>query len=149
MYESESEQKHSDRWFSRLGILFVLAMILTLAYSAFQVANAATVNITWNHDQTTCADGSPGANCPTATFEVWQGTNAACDSATKVATGIGKDTRAHSLQNVLPGVKCWYVIAVGTTTGPSARSNVGTLTVPASPPKAPSITVTIAVSTSE
>lgn len=127
----------------RAGAYIGIVMLIGLHVS---MARAATVTITWTHDQTTCSDGSTvTADCPTTDFEIFQGSTETATDYVRVASAISATSRSHALLNVKPGRKCFYVSA--TSPGGPADSNRVCSSVPFLPPKSPFITSAIAITT--
>lgn len=108
-------------------------------------ASAGNVSFSWTFDTSataTCADGSPAAtNCPVTSFVLQQEINSVW---TALTPSLSPTLRAHTLQNVPGGRKCYRMVsnANGTLSVPS---NAVCVDVPASSPKAPLITISVAI----
>ena len=110
-------------------------------------AAAGNVKVNWQHDQTSCADGSAPTNCPTTGFEISEGTT---PQTLLVKGELEPTARTVTYQNIAAGQqRCYQLVAFS---GPlkirSVASNVACTTVPYLPAKAPqiiSVTVTITV----
>ncbi len=126
----------------RIAVVLVLLMLSTVASAA------GTVTLNWNFDTSataTCADGSPVAgNCPLTGFEIQEQIN----GIWTVKNGVAATSRTTSYANVSGGQHCYRVRANSNGTF-SLPSNESCITVPASAPKAPVITVTVSVAVPE
>lgn len=120
---------------------FICLILLTIC----GVANAGNVTITWQFDASstaTCVDGTPAAtNCPVQSFVVEQQTN---NIWTAKSPHLSGSLRSHTYTGIAAGRHCFRLKANSNGTL-SAASNEVCLDVPPSAPKAPTITVTIAV----
>jgi len=120
-----------------------LVALVALIFPLF--AYAGNVTLTWTFDSSasaTCADGSPAAqNCPTDSFRIEQQINNVWTAKTPNVSGA---VRNHTYANISPGRQCFRIRASsnGTLSEPSNESCVD---VAPSAPKAPIITVTVAV----
>lgn len=136
-----TSEERSILW--RAGAYIGIVILIGLHVS---MASAATVTITWTHDQTTCSDGSTvTSDCPTTDFEIFQGSTETATDYVRVASAISSAARSHALLNVRPGRKCFYVSATSPA-GPSESNRVCS-SVPFLPPKSPFITSAIAITT--
>lgn len=118
------------------SILFATLML------AVSMASAGNVKLSWT-PSTTCEDGTAAATfCPTTGFTVEESTSATGTFAQKEIVAATLTTKTYS--NVLPGDHC-YRLRQNSAGGNSVPSNVGCVTVPFSPPKAPSVTVTVEI----
>lgn len=121
---------------------YLLALVLLLFTFGAQAGN---VTLTWTFDSTaaaTCVDGSPAAqNCPVDSFRVEQQVNGVWTAKTPNISGA---VRNQTYANISPGRQCFRIRASsnGTLSDPSNESCVD---VAPSAPKAPIITVTVAV----
>jgi hypothetical protein len=120
--------------------------LVALALLIFSfAANAGNVTITWTFDSTsaaTCADGSPAAaNCPVDSFRVEQQVNSIWTAKSPNLSGA---VRNHTYANISAGRQCFRIRASsnGTLSDPS---NEVCVDVAPTAPKAPIITVTVAV----
>lgn len=113
----------------------VIALLLT------SVANAGNVTITWTHDAATCADNTAPGNCAVTGFEVQEKVNDVWTVRNTVGVVL---TTGYT--NVLPGRHCYRLRAVASGVF-SSPSNEACIDMPASPPRAPVITVTITIAT--
>lgn len=122
----------------------VFGVVLTLgALLASAQAFAGTVTVSWTAP-TSCTDNSFVINCPTTGYEIWMGTSLTGTAYSKRAEVPSATATSIQLLNVSAGSKCFYMKTLsGTLT--SAESNRLCVTVPASEPNAPVISVTIAV----
>lgn len=104
------------------------------------VASAGNVTLNWVYNSTTCADGSALTNCTATGFEIQEQVN----NVWTVKNGVAATLRTTSYTNVSPGRHCYRLRtnANGTYSDPS---NEACIDVPASAPRAPTITVTITV----
>lgn len=116
---------------------------LLLAFAG--LANAGNVTLTWTFDSSssaTCADGSPAAtNCPVDSFQVQELVN---NIWTAKSPNVSGASRNVTYTNVSAGVHTYRVLASSSGTL-SVPSNQASITVAPSAPKAPVITVTVAV----
>lgn len=121
---------------------YVFGLILFLAAFA---ASAGNVSMSWTFDTSataTCADGSPAAaNCPVTSFVIQQEVNSIW---TALTPSLSPTLRTHTLQNVSGGRKCYRMVANANGTL-SVPSNAVCVDVPASAPKAPLITISVAI----
>lgn len=116
---------------------YVFALVALLFAS---VASAGNVTLNWVFNATTCADGSALANCTVTGFEIQEQIN----SIWTVKNGVAAASRTHSYTDVSPGRHC-YRLRTNANGTFSAPSNEACIDVPASAPRAPTITVTITV----
>lgn len=117
---------------------YIVALLL-LAFAG--VASAGNVTLTWTMDTTVCADGSPGSACPTDSFQVQERINNIWTAKTPNVSGAVRNT---TYANVSAGQHCYRILASSNGTL-SAPSNEACITVAPSAPKAPVITVTVAI----
>lgn len=115
--------------------LFILVALLFAG-----VASAGNVTLNWTFNATTCADGSTLSNCVHTGFEVQEQIN----SVWTVKGGVGSTLRTVSYTDVSPGRHCYRLRTHATGTF-SVPSNEACIDVPASAPRAPTITITITV----
>lgn len=116
------------------------ALILTLF--ALPVS-AATITLTWTAP-TQCSDGSPVSDCAVTGYEIHMGASATGTAYTKRAESPAANATSQTLTNISPGTRCFFMKALAGTLV-SAESNRVCVTVPAIAPKAPVLTITIAV----
>lgn len=144
MRRSNFIEEHAAPWVGALLLIFLAV------YSCS--SDAASVNVNWTHDQTSCDYGNetPPAvpspeDCPTTGFILSTATSET-GTFTPIATLTSATARTHTLSNVRAGRRCYRMTATSSG-GESKVSNVSCLTVPFLPPKAPVVTVTIAITT--
>lgn len=106
------------------------------------VASAGNVTLNWTYNHTTCADNSALTNCPVTGFEIQEQVN----SVWTVKNGVAAAARTTTYTDVTPGRHCYRVRTNSNGTF-SVPSNEVCIDVPASAPRAPVVTITIAVST--
>jgi hypothetical protein len=142
----------SPRVYSTVLVTVILSLF-ALVFLYTKPANAGTVDITWTYDTSptaTCVDGVSLAadHCPVTHFKPWQGT-ALTGTFTPRAESIPVAERTVKLTNVLPGNRCFSMVAYTASTNSIESGRVCTV-VPSLPPKAPAgmtIRVVVEVST--
>ncbi len=115
--------------------------ILLLAFAG--LANAGNVTLTWTFDSSataTCADGTPATGCPVDSFQIQEKINNVWTARPNVSGTL----RNTTIANVSAGVHTYRILASSNGTL-SAPSNEAAITVAPSAPKAPVITVTVAI----
>lgn len=120
---------------------YVLGLLLFLV--ALTV-NAGNVAMSWTFDTSataTCADGTPATGCAVTSFVLQQEVNTVW---TALTPSLSPTLRSHTLQNVPGGRKCYRMVANANGTL-SVPSNAVCVDVPASAPKAPLITISVAI----
>lgn len=122
---------------------------LMLAISAPSVALATDAVINWTFDSSataTCANGQPAAtHCPLTAFQVQELVDG---NWVAKSPSIGPALRTVTYSNVVPGRRCYRVLAVSGDKL-SDPSTEGCTTVPYANPRAPTITVTVTVTMPE
>lgn len=105
------------------------------------LASAGNVTLNWVFNPANCADGSALSNCVATGFEIQEQIN----GIWTVKNGVAATVRTTSYTDVSVGRHCYRLRtnANGTFSDPS---NEACIDVPASAPRAPTITVTITVS---
>lgn len=121
------------------------SLLFVLLFAFAGLAQAGNVTLTWTFDSSssaTCADGSPVAgNCPVDSFQVQERIN---NIWTAKSPNLSGAVRNHTYTNVSAGQHCYRILASSNGTL-SVPSNESCITVSPSAPKAPVITVTIAL----
>lgn len=119
--------------------------LFALLISLFALpALAGNVSFSWTFDTSataTCADGSPATGCPVTSFVIQQEINSVW---TALTPSLSPTLRSHTYQNVSGGRKCYRMVANANGTL-SVPSNAVCVDVPAAAPKAPNITISVAI----
>jgi len=120
------------------------SLLFVLLFAFAEVASAGNVTLTWVFDTSataTCADGSPATGCPVDSFQVQERINSIWTAKTPNISGASRNT---TYTNVSAGQHCYRILASSSGTL-SVPSNEACITVAPSAPKAPVITVTVAI----
>lgn len=125
----------------RGGLLLSGLAIILIGLLAVGVANAGTVKLTIQPN-TMCEGGAPIAECPVTGWEIQHATEEW--EVFEVVRGIAANTLNVTL--TAPAGKHCYRVRPNSERGWGALSNIICVTVPASVPGAPVITVEITVS---
>src|SRR5262245_4758945 len=112
--------------------LFGLVLVLFVG-----IANAGNVTLNCVHNPTTCSDGSSLTNCTVTGFEIQEQVN----GIWTVKNGVASTSRTTAYTDVPAGRHCYRLRANANGTF-SVPSNEACIDVPASAPRAPTITVT-------
>lgn len=118
----------------------IVLVLLFVCSDAFP----ATVTLTWI-TPTQCEDGSPLTECPISGYEIYMGASPTGSTYIKRAESPPATATTQTLLNISPGQRCFFMKSLSGTAVSANEGNRVCVVVPVTPPKAPAITVTIAV----